>query len=143
MRSGTRPRTGSRERLKNFWPAKVVRNRSDAPEMPAHGRGDLGSRRKWPNPKHSLAAVPTARSIADNLSKAGWSWGCVSAVDSEGRTIFVADEKDRIETLLQRQWLLRFFNKLFKTRVAAQRIPERQQFQLTIARAAWTADDVG
>jgi hypothetical protein len=24
--------------------------------------------------------------IADNLSKAGWSWGCVSAVDSGGRT---------------------------------------------------------
>jgi len=29
--------------------------------------------------------------IADNLSKAGWSWGCVSAVDSEGRTIWIAD----------------------------------------------------
>jgi hypothetical protein len=29
--------------------------------------------------------------IADNLSKAGWSWGCVSAIDSQGRTIFVAD----------------------------------------------------
>jgi hypothetical protein len=29
--------------------------------------------------------------IADNLSKADWSWGCVSAVDSSGRTIFVAD----------------------------------------------------
>ena len=29
--------------------------------------------------------------IADNLSKAGWSWGCASAVDSRGRTIFVAD----------------------------------------------------
>jgi hypothetical protein len=29
--------------------------------------------------------------IADNLSNAGWSWGCVSAVDSGGRTIFVAD----------------------------------------------------
>jgi hypothetical protein len=29
--------------------------------------------------------------IADNLSKAGWSWGCISAVDSRGRTIFVAD----------------------------------------------------
>jgi hypothetical protein len=28
---------------------------------------------------------------ADNLSKAGWSWGCVSAIDSNGRTIFVAD----------------------------------------------------
>jgi hypothetical protein len=25
--------------------------------------------------------------IADNLSKAGCSWACVSAVDSEGRTI--------------------------------------------------------
>ncbi len=29
--------------------------------------------------------------IADNLSKAGWSWGCVSAADSEGRTIWIAD----------------------------------------------------
>jgi hypothetical protein len=29
--------------------------------------------------------------IADKLSKAGWSWGCVSAVDSNGRTIFVVD----------------------------------------------------
>ena len=29
--------------------------------------------------------------IADNLSAAGWSWGCVSAVDSQGRTIWIAD----------------------------------------------------
>ena len=29
--------------------------------------------------------------IADRLSKAGWSWGCVSAVDSEGRAIWIAD----------------------------------------------------
>jgi hypothetical protein len=29
--------------------------------------------------------------IADNLSKAGWSWGCVSAVDSYGETIFIVD----------------------------------------------------
>jgi hypothetical protein len=29
--------------------------------------------------------------IADNLSKAGWSWGCVSAIDPEGRTIWIAD----------------------------------------------------
>jgi hypothetical protein len=29
--------------------------------------------------------------IADNLSKAGWSWGCVSAIDSGGRTIWIAD----------------------------------------------------
>jgi hypothetical protein len=29
--------------------------------------------------------------IADNLSKAGWSWGCVSTVDSNGQTIWSAD----------------------------------------------------
>jgi hypothetical protein len=29
--------------------------------------------------------------IADNLSKAGWSWGCVSAINANGQTIFVAD----------------------------------------------------
>jgi hypothetical protein len=29
--------------------------------------------------------------IADSLSKAGWSWGCVATVDANGRTIFVAD----------------------------------------------------
>jgi len=29
--------------------------------------------------------------MADNLGKAGWSWGCVATVDSRGRTIFVAD----------------------------------------------------
>jgi hypothetical protein len=29
--------------------------------------------------------------IADNLSKAGWSWGCVATVDSNGQTISIAD----------------------------------------------------
>jgi hypothetical protein len=29
--------------------------------------------------------------IADRLSKAGFSWGCVSAVDCEGRTIWIVD----------------------------------------------------
>jgi hypothetical protein len=29
--------------------------------------------------------------IADNLSKAGFSWGCVSAIDANGRTIWIAD----------------------------------------------------
>jgi hypothetical protein len=29
--------------------------------------------------------------IADNLSKAGWSLGCVSTIDSNGRTIWIAD----------------------------------------------------
>jgi len=29
--------------------------------------------------------------IADNLSKAGWSRGCVAAVDREGREIWIVD----------------------------------------------------
>jgi hypothetical protein len=29
--------------------------------------------------------------IADNLSKGGWSWGCGSAIDSSGRTIWIVD----------------------------------------------------
>jgi hypothetical protein len=29
--------------------------------------------------------------IGGNLSKAGWSYGYVSAVDSQGRTIWIAD----------------------------------------------------
>ena len=29
--------------------------------------------------------------IADNLKKAGWSLGYVSAIDSQGRTIWIAD----------------------------------------------------
>ena len=37
-------------------------------------------RRKW-----STIITKTA----DQLSKVGWSWGCVSAIDSNGRTIWV------------------------------------------------------
>ena len=29
--------------------------------------------------------------IADNLSKAGFSWGCVSALDDDGRTVWIVD----------------------------------------------------
>jgi hypothetical protein len=29
--------------------------------------------------------------ISANLSKGGWSWGCVSAVDPNGRAIWIAD----------------------------------------------------
>jgi SH3-like domain-containing protein len=35
--------------------------------------------------------VKYCETIADNLSEAGWSWGCVSVVDSEGRTIWIVD----------------------------------------------------
>ena len=37
------------------------------------------------------ARVKYWKIIADNLKKAGWSWGYVSAVDSRGQTIFVAN----------------------------------------------------
>jgi hypothetical protein len=29
--------------------------------------------------------------IADKISKAGWSWGCVSALDAKWRTIWIVD----------------------------------------------------
>jgi hypothetical protein len=38
-----------------------------------------------------IAAVKYWEIIADNLSKAGWSWGCVATVDSRGHVH--ADEK--------------------------------------------------
>jgi hypothetical protein len=41
--------------------------------------------------RHNSINVKFWEVIADNLSKAGWSWGCVATVDSNGQTIFVAD----------------------------------------------------
>jgi hypothetical protein len=40
--------------------------------------------------------------IADNLSKAGWSWGCVSAIDSAGRTIWIADAHRDLSLAVQK-----------------------------------------
>jgi hypothetical protein len=39
--------------------------------------------------------------IADNLRKAGWSWGWVSAIDCKGRTIWIADAQ-RLLSMLQK-----------------------------------------
>ena len=36
------------------------------------------------NRKRTIRLVKYWEIIADNLSKAGWSWGCVSTVDSRG-----------------------------------------------------------
>jgi len=41
--------------------------------------------------KHDLKRISDSGFIADRLSKAGWSLGWVSALDSEGRTIGIAD----------------------------------------------------
>ena len=45
----------------------------------------------WSAKAAESARVKSWEIIADNLSKAGWSWGCVSAIDCEGRTIWIAD----------------------------------------------------
>jgi hypothetical protein len=37
------------------------------------------------------ASVKDWEIIADNLKKHGWSWGCVSAIDANGQTIWIAD----------------------------------------------------
>jgi hypothetical protein len=38
-----------------------------------------------------IAGVKQWEILADNLSKAAWSWGCVATVDHEGRTIWIVD----------------------------------------------------
>jgi hypothetical protein len=38
--------------------------------------------------------------IAENLSKAGFSWGCSSEIDSSGRVIFTADAAGYIVALV-------------------------------------------
>jgi hypothetical protein len=43
------------------------------------------------NRARSFYCVKSWEIIADNLHKAGWSLGWVSAVDSEGRTIWIVD----------------------------------------------------
>ena len=46
----------------------------------------------FPNTLRGKAAVKRSwELIADKLSNAGWSWGYVSAVDAEGRTLWIVD----------------------------------------------------
>jgi len=51
--------------------------------------------------RHNPPRVKYWEIIADNLSRAGWSWGRVSTVDSRGRTFFVADARRG-----DNQWLI-------------------------------------
>jgi hypothetical protein len=41
--------------------------------------------------KGTICGVKYWEIIADDLSKAGWSWGCVSAINTHGRTIWIVD----------------------------------------------------
>ena len=50
--------------------------------------------------------------IADNLSKTGWSWACGSAIDSNGRTSWIADahRDDGKRFVVHADEKLRFWN---------------------------------
>jgi hypothetical protein len=41
--------------------------------------------------RHNPSRVKYWEIISDNLSEAGWCWGCVAAVDSQGRMMFTVD----------------------------------------------------
>jgi hypothetical protein len=45
----------------------------------------------WSGKETESARVKYWEIIADNLKKHGWSMGYVSAIDSQGRTIWIAD----------------------------------------------------
>jgi hypothetical protein len=69
--------------------------------------------------------------IADKLSKASWSWGCVSAVDYSGRTIFLAyahrgDGKRLIDpkALIRRFRERRYSNGLKRCECAFERVAD-------------------
>jgi hypothetical protein len=73
------------------------RNRSRESQCPYPSRFIA----RFPDKHEHIAASPNVHVcskhleakeiIADNLSKAEWSWGCVSALDSRGWTIWIAD----------------------------------------------------
>jgi len=62
----------------------------------------------------SLGQMKRWEIIADNLSKAGWSWGCVSTLDAHGRTIWIADAHrgDRQRFVVYADELLTAFSNL-------------------------------
>jgi hypothetical protein len=45
----------------------------------------------WRTKTADFSRVKYWKIIADQLSEAGWSWGCVSAIGREGRTIWNVD----------------------------------------------------
>jgi hypothetical protein len=49
--------------------------------------------------RQNPAGVKYWEIIANNLSKAGWSWGCVSAIDSSGQTIWIVEAHATMESV--------------------------------------------
>jgi hypothetical protein len=50
--------------------------------------------------------------IADNRSKAGWSWGCIVSVDSKGRDIFVVHADEKLTAFLELKSAMRAYGEL-------------------------------
>ncbi|SRR6266498_882358 len=76
--------------------------------------------------RHNAAGETMRGIIAANLSKAGWSWGCLTAVDRGGRTIFVADahRDDSQRFIVRADEKLTAFVEL-ESEISAVRIPHR------------------
>jgi hypothetical protein len=62
---------------------------------PSSHRSKVGSAAQGSALSETLRGKATVKCyweiIADNLSKASWSWGCVATVDFNGRTIWIVD----------------------------------------------------
>jgi hypothetical protein len=62
--------------------------------------------------------------IPGNLKKAGWRCGCMSAVDSEGRTIWIADaHRDGKRFIVRADEKLTAFHELEKVTRESSRFP--------------------
>jgi DNA-binding transcriptional LysR family regulator len=72
--------------------------------------------------------------IADNLSKAGWNWGCVATINSNGQTIFVADahRDDGKRFVVHADELLTAFVELESTIRAAERPEDGGAREITL-----------
>jgi hypothetical protein len=45
----------------------------------------------WRTKEAESGRVQHWQIVSHNLRKAGWSWGCVSALEAQGRTIWIVD----------------------------------------------------
>jgi len=86
--------------------------------------------------------------IADNLSKAGFSWGYVSAIDSNGRTIWIVDahRDDGNRFVVHADDLLIAFGELEAgSRMSGETLPLRYNIRLSpvlIEMSSITSSDV-
>jgi hypothetical protein len=79
--------------------------------------------------------------IADNLKKAGWSFGYVSALDSEGRTIWIVDahRDDGQHFVVRADEKLTAFLELEKVTRESLRLPKYRMIRHNSCHAAFCA----